>query len=144
MPVYFFIPDQYAAWEDIDRNLMAKRASYSRKVLDDMWESGLLHIHEMATEKGPFGYLVLARFDLGLKPFLHVMYCQVKPRKALREDQDWLKYAVEYLKETAAQVGCAEVRIVVAEDHPNPSWRWRLLRNGFSPTMTEMSISVAA
>ena len=144
MSVHFYVPEQADAWQRIDRDLMAKRAGYSMAVLGDLWESGRLVVHEMASDDGVFGYLVLGRFDLGVGPSLQVMWCEVHPCRALRAERDWLWDAARYLERVAAMTGCREVRIGVAEDHPSPSWLRRLRGVGFRPLVLELGISVAA
>jgi hypothetical protein len=144
MSVHFFIPDQRDAWSRIDHALMAKRSGYGEETAEALWTKGLLSVHEMATDTGSFGYLVLTKFDLCSAdgPELHVMWCQVRPTRALRDDHEWLYSAVEYLKRVAKASDCTSVRIAVAEDHPSASWKWRLNRVGFKPVVTQLGISV--
>lgn len=142
MAVHFFIPDQMDAWARLDKAMFAKRSGWSKEGLEALWESGSLGVHEMATEHGPFGYLVLGVLDLGQGKWLQVYWCEAHPVKALRENMDWLGYAAQYLEQVAREYGCKEVRIAVDTDHPSKSWLWRLSRVGFSPRMTELAIPV--
>ncbi len=144
MTAHFYVPEQQDAWQRINRPLMAKRAGYSQELLEALWDSGKLAVHEMASDEGIFGYLVLARFDLGIGASLQIMWCEVKPCRALRAVPDWLWDAARYLQRVAKMTDCKEVRIGVAEDHPSPSWLRRLKGVGFVPLVTELGIKVAA
>ncbi len=144
MPVHFFIPDQMDAWDKLDKVLFAKRAGWSGQVLEQLWYAGKLGIHEMASELGPFGYLVLTTVDMGVGKMLQVIWCEVFPCRALRTVPHWLVDAAAYLREVGEQYHCTEVRICVAANHPSPKWQARLVEVGFSPAMTELSLKVAA
>lgn len=144
MAVNFFVPDQYEAWRKLDKDLFAKRSQMGKAAIEQWWESGKLGIHEMATEEGPFGYLVLTTIDLGAGKWLQVLWCQVYPVKGLRHERGWLWDAARYLEQVALQYGCAKVKINVNENHPSQSWKRRLMGVGFAPEVTEMSLPARA
>lgn len=138
MSVHFFVPDQRDAWERINKPLFAKRAGWSDEVLEQWWKTAKLGIHEMASDDGSFGYLVLATVDLGLGKWLQVLWCEVRPCKALRSEKDWLWDAARYLERLARAHDCTHVKISVNEDHPSRHWQRRLRGVGFVPRVTEL------
>lgn len=144
MSVLFFVPDQRDAWERINKEKFATMSAKSGRALEGMWSTGKMGIHEMATEDGTFGYLVLGTVDLGLGKWLHVFWCEVRPHRTLRRHRDWLWEATRYLAAVAEAHECLGVKINVAEDHPSRKWKRRLQGVGFQPSMAELSMKVAA
>lgn len=142
MAVHFFIPDQMDAWARLDKAMFAKRSGWSAESLESLFQGGIIGIHEMATEQGPFGYLVLGVLDTDQGKWLQVYWCETHPVRALRDNDDWLWHAARYLEWVATQYDCKEVRIAVNEDHPSRRWLRRLKGVGFAPRMTELAIAV--
>jgi hypothetical protein len=142
MPVHFYLPDQRQAWDRLDLELMAKRSGFSPKTIAQLFVSGQLSLHAMATHEAEFGYLALLKVAVAEEPWLQVFWCETRPVRSLRNERDWLQQAADYLVRVARDTGCCEVKITVAQDHPSKDWLDRLKSVGFTPRQVELGLKV--
>jgi hypothetical protein len=142
MPIHFYLPDQRQAWDRLNLDLMSKRSGFSPKTIAQLFVSGQLALHAMATAEAEFGYLALLKVSVAEEPWLQVFWCETRPVRSLRHERDWLQQAADYLVRVAREAGCCEVKIAVAQDHPSRDWLDRLKAVGFEPRQVELGIRV--